>query len=329
MKVFGWLADHSGCGWYRIALPLDQIRGFGAETMWSNRLTEDAWEADVLVCQRVCLPGPTGLLQRIAKHKGRRPKLVFELDDNLWQIDPSSNPLTKQFFDHPEIRQNLIDNIKACDAVTVSTEPLAAVVRQWNPDVTVLPNTVHQDLLQWRHGRYLNRFTLGWQGSPTHDDDWKVCSPHVERWFRSAVKRDEPVEFHTIGSLPAGFPGIYPHRHTDWRETIQDYYRTVDFDVALAPLKRSVFNDSKSDIRVLEAAAMGIPVIASNVRAYRDTVVHEQTGFLVEKPGDWGRFLTELANEPEMRKAMERNARVWAGTRTTQSQAHLWMEAYR
>ncbi len=253
---------------------------------------------------------------------------MFELDDNLWAIDPSSNPMTKAFYGHPEVRQNLVDNIKAADLVTVSTEPLGDVVRRWNPNVVVLPNTIPNELLEWRHGRYLDRFTLGWQGSPTHDGDWKQCSNPVERWFRTAVKAGNPVEFHTIGALPAGFPGIHPHRHTEWKDAMREYYRVIDWDVALAPLRPSVFNRSKSDIRVLEAAAMGIPVIASDVVAYRDSVVHEQTGYLVKQPGDWGRFLTELAHEPEMRMAMEQNARVWAATRTTKAAGHLWWEAY-
>ena len=41
-----------------------------------------------------------------------------------------------------------------------------------------------------------------------------------------------------------------------------------NLDLSVAPLVKNDFNDSKSNIKVLEAAAMGFPLIASNSFAY-------------------------------------------------------------
>lgn len=326
MKIFGWLADHAGCGWYRIALPFGELRKHGVETTWASRMHSDHWESDIIVAQRTCLPGPTKGYQRIAKHRGKRPVLVFELDDDLWSID-RSNRISSGFYSEPEIRANLVENIRMADAVTVSTEPLAAIVRRWNSNVTVLPNTVPAEILQWQPGHYRDRTTIGWQGSPTHDGDWFMPSVHIKTAFeRLSVGRS--LEMHTVGDIPKHFPEVHPHRHSPWQEDVHAYYRLLDWHVALAPLADTPFNRAKSDIRVLEAAALGFPVVASAVAAYEDSVQHGQTGFLVRTHGEWFKYLSQLINDPHLRAHMSSSARQWAAKRAVDVVAEKWLAVY-
>ena len=58
------------------------------------------------------------------------------------------------------------------------------------------------------------------------------------------------------------------------------------WDVAIAPLEDDAFTRGKSDLKYLDYAALGIPGVFSDVRPYRDTVRHRETGLLA-------------ANEPE------------------------------
>lgn len=331
MKIFGWLADHAGCGWYRVVLPLEQLRRHGVETVWASRMHSSHWESDIIVAQRTCLPGATQALQRIVRHKGKRPAIVMELDDDLWRID-QSNPLSKGFYTDPTIRNNLTKNIEVADAVTVSTQPLAEIVSRWNKNVHVLPNTVPTEMFSWMPGRYLDRVTVGWQGSPTHDGDWLRPGIHLQRAFER-VAADMPagvtLEMHTVGEIPKHFPEVTPHRHSPWQEDLRAYYRLLDWDIALAPLADTPFNHSKSDIRVLEAAMLGFPVIASSVTAYRDAIQHGTTGFLVENYGEWGKWLRLLAHEPASREEMSAAARKWAATRAIDRVAPKWLEVYR
>jgi hypothetical protein len=99
----------------------------------------DEWlhTADVIVGQRVCQPGATVRWQQMAREG--RCALVYEIDDDLLDVDPSNGPAWS-FFSRPEIRANVIRNIVLADLVTVSTEPLADVVSQWNRNVVVLPD---------------------------------------------------------------------------------------------------------------------------------------------------------------------------------------------
>ena len=43
----------------------------------------------------------------------------------------------------------------------------------------------------------------------------------------------------------------------------------LDLDLALAPLESHIFNDCKSNLKLLEYGACGYPVVCSDVAAYR------------------------------------------------------------
>jgi D-inositol-3-phosphate glycosyltransferase len=64
----------------------------------------------------------------------------------------------------------------------------------------------------------------------------------------------------------------------------------------------------------LEAAASGVPVIASASGGLREAVAHGETGQLMDsrQPEDWGRAITRLLSEPELTATMGTVARVHA-----------------
>jgi glycosyltransferase involved in cell wall biosynthesis len=100
------------------------------------------------------------------------------------------------------------------------------------------------------------------------------------------------------------------------------------FDIGIAPLKDTEFNESKSYIKALEYAAVGIPCVVSKVGPYRDFVEHGVTGFHAEKPGDWKKYVGELVHNVELRTMMGKSARLKAWDYTIQGNIHLWKDAY-
>lgn len=325
MRIFGWQADFAGCAWYRIVLPLGMLRQQGVGVEWGNRLLDKHGDFDVVVAQRTCLDGPSQLFQGMAGLP-RHPRLVYELDDDLLNMDQTNSAAS--FYNDPKVQRNIRANLECADVVTVSTEPLAQQMRRYNRNVVVLPNCVPEDLLAWQPGYHTDRVTIGWQGSPTHDGDWAVAAQPIQQWFNNAKRRGLPVEFHTVGVLPRSFPRLFPHRVSAWQQEPARYYHMLDWHIAVAPLARTTFNNSKSDLRCLEAGVLGFPVVASDTLAYRDFVEHGKTGFLVDKPKDWGRYLQMLAEDPDLRAQMSTAAKEHAATRTVEGNVHRWLEAY-
>jgi glycosyltransferase involved in cell wall biosynthesis len=92
------------------------------------------------------------------------------------------------------------------------------------------------------------------------------------------------------------------------------------------PLRPHVFNDSKSAVKALELAALGVPCIASNVGPYAGFVRHGETGFLASRRHEWHHYLQQLL-DPAVRKEMGAKARALATKNTIERNAHLWEKA--
>ncbi len=323
MKVFFWSADSSGCAYYRCELPAAELARRGHETHVCDRMPEDWMDtADVIVGQRVCQPGPTVRWQQLARDG--RCGLVYEVDDDLLDIDPSNGPAWS-FFSRPEIRANVIRNIEVADLVTVSTEPLAEVMRRWNRNVTVLPNCVPASLLDAPPAPGWKGLTLGWSGGMSHKLDLAEARDPVRQFLR----RYPDAGLHIMGHVDPDFCKAMPTERlhiTKWVDSVPDFHELIDFDVALAPLRPSPFNRSKSAIRCLEAAALGIPVIASDFGPYAGFVAHGVTGLLVSRPHEWGMHLRTLLN-PTTRREIGRKARALAAQHTIEGSIELWEKA--
>lgn len=114
----------------------------------------------------------------------------------------------------------------------------------------------------------------------------------LQKCFRSGTDKDEirlilagwldkDDEFHlTLEELArnAGIKLSVFARPSE--KTKQDLYRAADIFVSIADNPQETFG-----LTVLEAQAMGLPVVASDYDGYRDLVEHETTGFLVPTVG--------------------------------------------
>lgn len=70
-------------------------------------------------------------------------------------------------------------------------------------------------------------------------------------------------------------------------------------------------------VAAVEAQAVELPVVASNIEGIREVVIHNKTGLLFEKgdPGALARCLLELIENPEKRKAMGTAGRIFVSER--------------
>lgn len=355
LHIFGWLADHHGCGFYRVKMPLMALKKLGYQITLDTRSYASPVDfssiaknftntkqylneimpgnmprpqfkvpaPDVLVGQRVSNPGPTKMWQSLANRSiGTRPLLVFEVDDDLLNIDPS-NKRAWEVYRKADVRARFLDNLRAADKVTVSTPYLADEYKQYNPNTFAVPNTIPQSLIDApSNARTDGKITVGWAGSPTHQMDWDEVSGSIGMVLRETRN----VEMHMVGwdytsslKLPTE-----KMRVTSWIDGTPNYWRAIDFHIGLAPIKDHKFNWSKSHIKALEYNAMGIPVIASNVGPYKDFVKHGKTGFLADNNDDWINYLKLLIKDHNLREEMSANAKEWATQWTIERWSFAW-----
>lgn len=318
MKVIG-VHDKSGCGWYRVRLPFGELANRGHDVATTSGTVSYADLAG----------WPLVIGQRMDKHDGlpvwRRlratSRLVFEIDDDVFTIDPT-NTLAYTAYQRVDTRDAVQHAAEVADLVTVTVEPLAEVMRRYNPHVAVLPNCVPDELLTHERPRR-DRLVLGWAGGASHAMDLHEVARPVRRF----LERNPHVELHLIGTDYRPTLGC-GGRFTAWDADPWGYYRNIDFDIGIAPLVDTPFARSKSGIKALEYAALGIPVVASDIEPYRGVVLDGVTGYLVRQEHEWGKRLYELANDADMRAEMGRAAREHAARWAISRRVHEWETAY-
>lgn len=330
LDAFGWQADTTGCGTLRIRMPFEALRDKGYNVGNSGLLTRDPEKyPKTLVGQRLCKDQPASLWFHIGVQK-KRPKMVYELDDDLWNIDPSS-PIAYEWFmqgydresgTNHDVKANLRRGLGLADTVTCTTEPLAEVLRQFNPNVEVIPNYLPKWLLEWERP-HTDRLSIGWMGSGTHNMDWDYSGPHIRRF----MERNPKIEFRVIGTK---FPESINFKDNgqvvcnEWFDVVEDCWRAIDFDIAVIPLRPHVFNNSKSNLKFLEFATLGIPVVAADCGPYSSSIQHGVTGFKVKADHEWGKYLRMLVNDEAMRLEMGQNAKNWAKDYTLEGNIDKW-----
>jgi len=90
----------------------------------------------------------------------------------------------------------------------------------------------------------------------------------------------------------------------DWCDDMPSWYSIMD--IFAAPSHREGIPRA-----CMEAAAMGIPVVASDIRGCREVVKHGETGFLVplKNPKSLAGAITRLLHDEPLRKRMGENGR--------------------
>jgi GT2 family glycosyltransferase/tetratricopeptide (TPR) repeat protein len=106
-----------------------------------------------------------------------------------------------------------------------------------------------------------------------------------------------------------------------WQKTM------LEADVILCPQRVEV-QPAKSNIKATQAMSMGIPVIASPLQAYREIIIHGQTGFICSTKDQWQQALTEL-KDTRKRIQVGMNAKQASDHLSLPSLAKKWEETVR
>jgi len=333
-RVFGWMADMMGCGYYRIVNPYAELSNHGYQVAGDVNWSGYVDSADVVVAQRTCKLDPSTGWQRLAwlkRQKKHNKLLVYEIDDDFLSIDRDKDDQNVyHYFTHPEIQNNIIENVKAADLVTVSTDPLAEVLRPYNDNIVVIPNyidaTVMDTPAEIDFGSDIDReksIIIGYTGSLTHRADFNT----IQNEMAQLLVQNDPAWFLFMGHLYEN--NFVKSVHLPFQNIIEgDYFKTFGFDIGIAPLLDTKFNQSKSYIKALEYAAFGIPCVASNVGPYRDFVQHGETGFLFNQPYQFTKYMRDLINDADMRKEMGAKAKEYAKKFTIQEHYTKYIDAY-
>lgn len=316
MKVRYSAADQGGCGHYRLIWPAQALAAQGHDVDVATAHVDP--DTDVIVVQRPLRS--TWADSAIPTLQAAGIAVVVEIDDDFAAIDPQNaawRPTHPRW--SPDVNyQHLARAARMADLVTVSTPALQA-----RYGGHILPNYIPENYLSIAPDRPSQ--LLGWTGTPlTHPGDLDVARAGIQQ----ALRANPDWQFRSIGSRATlrslGVDGdVIP-----WQPDMLDYanaYGTLS--AAVVPLKPSRFNEAKSWLKGLEAAALGVPFIASPTEQYRALTAHG-VGLLAEKPKDWTRQLGRLLSDATFRTDQVSRGLAVAKELTVEKHAWKWAEAW-
>lgn len=231
--------------------------------------------------------------------------VLYEVDDNLHAIERQRGHDFRYSFTRAELA-SFEACMRECDGMIVSTPYLDSAYRKFNKRRYVCENGI--DPARYAYTRPAHEtIDIGWAGATGHREA-------VIPWVKAAadvMRRHERTRFVSIGQPYAdGFKEHFPAERAlsiPWCSTEQYPAAMTTFDIALAPALRNGFYLGKSDLRWLEASALGIPVIG-HPAVYR-SIEDGVTGFLADHPAKVVATLERLVRDAELRQTVGEQAR--------------------
>lgn len=345
MKVIVFPADSYGCGYHRLIWPVEVLRAQGHDVevvpQEARQLqihmdnqgrvidVELAREYDVVVLQRVTHVNLVGVIEILRR---RGVAVVVDVDDDLSTIHPA-NPAWRVLHPrnekHEEAKPHSWRNLDAaCRAATLVTATTPALTARYagHGRARVLPNYLASHY--YGDNGHTDSSVIGWPASlGSHPNDPEALGNAIARVV------DDGAHFHVVSQSPGverAFGIRYASRATQVNESIDllDWPREIaKLGIGIAPLADTKFNHSKSWLKPLELAAVGVPWIGSPRAEYRR--LHELgCGVLADKPSDWYRKLTALRKSALWRTELAESGRAVAAQLRLDNHAWKWWEAW-
>lgn len=198
-------------------------------------------------------------------YRQHRPDLfyIYQMDDLITEI-PEGNPNYRRV---PRDSRYLLRQLLAqADRLIVSTEPLVELGKEMIDDVRLLPNRLRDELwLPLRSERHTSaRPRIGWAGAQQHAGDLALIIEVVKQTAKEA-------DWVFFGMCPDVLRP-YVREYHDFEIGVEAYpakLASLNLDLAVAPLEVNRFNEAKSNLRILEYGALGLPVVCTDIFPYQ------------------------------------------------------------
>ena len=290
-RFVNYLADYSGCGHWRILWPEQVInmtqRGISQST--TAMVADPRWYQGVkcVKLQRQASKSQVDFVKHLKKVQEEHGfKIIYEVDDVVFREEIPDYNKFKFAFDTAEVRDNCIQIMDLCDEITVTCDFMRKLFQSkiTNKKVTVIPNFVpntwmgylfNRGQVQQAFEKHRKKPRILYTGSGAHYD---VNNKNGGVDDMSAVNG---VIRKTVDKYQWIFVGAYPPPLTDlvkagkiefhaWKSLLDypKFIANLGAQLMVAPLTVNNFNNSKSDIKFIEACTLGIPCLCQDMNTY-------------------------------------------------------------
>lgn len=298
---------------YRAFHLYQQLRLCGAEVILSD-ITNPAvlgFAADCILLVLHRTPWDATVHRLVEQVRANGGVVLYDTDDLVF------DPAAFDWIDSPDFadpirarlyREQLAGQrrtLEATDGALVSTTYLAKVVRRLGKPAWVHRNAFSLEMAELSEQACTRRqpvqplLWVGYaSGTLTHNRDFALIRPALE----ALLGRCPQAGLTLIGALDDGGNwGVLAGRVqriplVPWRKLPAVLAALA---INLAPLVvDNPFAQSKSEIKYVEAALVGVPTVASPTAAFREAIRPGQNGDLAGSPAEWEQILVNLVENP-------------------------------
>jgi glycosyltransferase involved in cell wall biosynthesis len=305
---------------YRTLIPMQALahRGHAVHLEERNdvRDPEALMRCDAVHFMRFC-HGPWRQMARRLKDAG--VAVLWDNDDDIVaRTERNAAGLRVQ-----RMMAEMSTMIGCADIVTTPSEALAAHYRSAHgSEVHVIENYLPPTFVRPARVTPHTGVVIGWLAALEHEDDYEGLA--LRETIERVLTRHQHVEVISIGIDLRLRSRRYQHFPITMYGALPEIIS--HFDVAIAPLLDTPFNRSRSNVKVKEYAAMGVPWLASPIGPYAQ-LGQQQGGRLVPDDG-WHEALEALVLDADARSRLARRGRLWAEGETIDSHVERWEAAF-
>ena len=300
-RAVNYLADYGGCSFYRCMAPNSMLNLYNkAVILESTTMVLDPryyQNIKAVKVQRQATPQQREFVKFIKElSKQNNFKLIYEIDDIVFREDIPMYNRNRDAFLSDDIRNSILDIMNMCDEITVTCDFFRdyLIEKTGNKAVTTIPNY----LLKWWFDRYysvkdlIKRYDKNKKkpiisifASGTHVD--VVNRVNQQDDFAAVVdtiiktRKDYQWQFYGSHPLPLKpFIDSGEIKFTNWVQ-LPDFPAAMaesNSMLTFAALQDNNFNRAKSNIKLIEAGALGLPCICPDMVTYKDALLKYKTG---------------------------------------------------
>lgn len=332
MKILAAASDNGACTGYRIREPLNRLKKLGlAQTILIENAHQDFTKelllSDIFMFGRAA---SGTIIDQIDKMHSMGKKVVFDLDDNIFEVSPYSQhynrlgimPIESLDDDNThlgmmwedgkdglDVKSNrqfqmyFIQVLRNVDAVTCATKPLQELYSRFNRNAVHVPSGIDVGLWKTDKNDSQNKhFRILWTGAANHYSDAKNMMPV----FEEIQKKYKNVRLAFVGNdwrmvknnLDYSRVDVYP-----WvsYEAYPYLLKTIKADIGIAPIQMTHFDDCRSAAKWWEYSCLNMPTIATNHGPYKREMNNGKTGLLVQTDKEWVSGLSALIEDKALR----------------------------
>ena len=290
-RALHFYADYGGCGLWRMSWPEFMLNGYSKAII--NGLTQMVTDPSfyrgisAIRLQRQATPEQLKFMQFLKLVQQEHGfKIIYEVDDVVFAEDIPRYNKSRDAFDKQEIYDSVQQIISLSDEMCVVSPYMRDYYKKktGKKEISVIPNYAPRF---WLHDHYnpskiersyvknRKRPIVGYIGSGTHFDVGNAVNQQDDfaHVIDTVIATRHKYHWVFMGGVPLKLIPFADRKEITvipW-VNIYDYPRvfaSLGINVVVAPLAPNEFNRSKSDIKIFEAGALGIPGTFQRMQPY-------------------------------------------------------------